>query len=155
MRAFAECLQQVLDWPNDVPKQNSIDGSTTGKGRNAVYDKTRLEWPMSAKGQSRQFVCLPVSSGFPRTSDIVRPTLQVSKVPKAEAERRRPPARPSNSNQHQHVYIAAPRSSLRARNEMRLLCIRLCIARSSHLDRAKFIRNFSRIGDQCARRVQQ
>jgi hypothetical protein len=69
MRAFAECLQQVLDWPNDVPKQNSIDGSTTGKGRNAVYDKTHLEWPISAKGQSRQFVCLPVSSGFPGHSN--------------------------------------------------------------------------------------
>jgi hypothetical protein len=122
MRAFAECLQQVLDWPNDVPKQNSINGSTTGKGRNAVYDKTHLEWPMSAKGQSRQFVCLPVSSGFPRTTDIVRPTLDVSKVlPKAEAEWRCTPARPSNSNQHQHVYIAAARE-VRYEPVMKCVC---------------------------------
>jgi hypothetical protein len=65
------------------------------------------------------------------------------------------PARPSNSNQHQHVYIAAPRTSLRTCNENASSCIRLCIARSSHLDRTKFIRNFLRIGDQCPRSIQQ
>ena len=66
-----------------------------------------------------------------------------------------PPAQPSNSNQHQRVHIAAARSSLRTRNENASSCIRLCIARPSHLDRMKFIRNFSRIDDQCSRSIQR
>jgi hypothetical protein len=61
----------------------------------------------------------------------------------------------SHSNQRQRVHIAAARSSLRTRNENAASCIRLCIARPSHLDRTKFIRNFSRIGDQCSRSIQQ
>ena len=60
----------------------------------------------------------------------------------------------SHSNQRQRVHIAAARSSLRTRNENAASCIRLCIARPSHLDRTKFIRNFSRIGDQCFRSIQ-
>ena len=60
----------------------------------------------------------------------------------------------SHSNQRQRVHIAAARSSLRTRNENAASCIRLCIARPSHLDRTKFIRNFSRIGDQCSRSIQ-
>jgi hypothetical protein len=41
-----------------------------------------------------------------------------------------------------HVHIAAQKSSLRTRNENASSCIRLCIARASHLDRTKFIRTF-------------
>jgi hypothetical protein len=64
------------------------------------------------------------------------------------------PAQLSNSNQHQRIHIAAARGLLRTRNENASSCIRLCIARPSHLDRTKFIRNFSRIGDQCSRSIQ-
>ena len=63
------------------------------------------------------------------------------------------PAQPSNSNQRQRVHIAAARSSYEPVMKTRS-CIRLCIARPSHLDRRKFIRNFSRISDQCFRSIQ-
>jgi len=52
------------------------------------------------------------------------------------------------------LHIAAAISSLRTCHENASSCMGLCIARSSHLDRTKFIRNFSRIGDQCPRSMQ-
>jgi hypothetical protein len=36
---------------------------------------------LTALGQSRQFGCVPVTSGLPRTTDIIRPPGHVSKVP--------------------------------------------------------------------------
>jgi hypothetical protein len=36
---------------------------------------------MSVAGQSRQFVCLPVTSGLPRSTDIVGPARLVRFVP--------------------------------------------------------------------------
>jgi hypothetical protein len=153
MRAFAECLQQVLDWPDDVPKQNSIDGSTTGKGRNAIHDKTYLVRPTSAKRQSRQFVCLPVSSGFPNNGHR---RLWMSQRCRKRKLNGIVPRRDRRIQINISTFTSLPpRSSLPTRNENASSCIRLCIARSSHLDRTKFIRNFSRIGDQCPRSIQQ
>src|SRR6266702_2685416 len=39
---------------------------------------------MSQLGQSRQFSPVPVTSGLPRTTDIVRPARHVAKVPKTD-----------------------------------------------------------------------
>jgi hypothetical protein len=38
---------------------------------------------MSGVGQSRQFGCVPVTSGLPRITDIIRPPWYASKVPRA------------------------------------------------------------------------
>jgi hypothetical protein len=44
---------------------------------------------MSELGQKRRFPPLPVTSGLPRSTDIIRPARHVSKVPNADMSGRR------------------------------------------------------------------
>jgi hypothetical protein len=49
--------------------------------KNIILRRVSIFEFLHSQGQSRQFGCVPVTSGLPRITDIIRPPWHVSKVP--------------------------------------------------------------------------